>query len=88
MAKPARNLASALDDAPTVRAEPTAAAPAEAPPKPGVPKSRAGKSLVGGHLPDSYRRTLRMISAEEDVTVEALLQEALDMLFRKKGVSR
>ena len=58
-------------------------------------KSLAGKAasgryrdstvLVGGHFPPHVLRQLRMIAAEEDTTNQALIAEALDLLFVKKG---
>lgn len=52
-----------------------------------VPKrpSRVGKRLIGGHFPPGVAKQLRLIAAEEDTSVQALLEEALDLLFVKKG---
>ena len=47
--------------------------------------SRSATVLVGGHFPSSVSRQLRMIAAEEGTTNQALLAEALDLLFTKKG---
>ena len=41
--------------------------------------------MVGGHFPPHVLRQLRMIAAEEDTTNQALIAEALDLLFLKKG---
>ena len=41
--------------------------------------------MVGGHFPPDVLRQLRMIAAEEDTTSQALIAEALDLLFTKKG---
>lgn len=41
--------------------------------------------LVGGHFPPAVLKQLRIIAAEEDTTNQALLEEALDLLFVKKG---
>jgi hypothetical protein len=41
--------------------------------------------LIGGHFPPEVQRQLRMIAAEEGTTNQALLAEALNLLFRKKG---
>ena len=41
--------------------------------------------MVGGHFPKDVLRQLRMIAAEEDTTNQALIAEALDLLFTKKG---
>jgi len=50
--------------------------------------SRAGTKLVAGHFDPRIARQLRMIAVEEDSTVQALLEEALELLFVKKGKAR
>lgn len=50
--------------------------------------TRVGTKLVAGHFDPRIARQLRMIAAEEDSTVQALLEEALDLLFVKKGKAR
>lgn len=47
--------------------------------------SRENTVLVGGHFPPHVLRQLRMIAAEEGTTNQALLGEALDLLFTRKG---
>lgn len=47
--------------------------------------SRQGTKLVAGHFDPKVARQLRIIAAEEDTTVQALLEEAIDLLFIKKG---
>lgn len=44
--------------------------------------------LVGAHLPPAYLRQLRLLAAEDGVTSNALIREALDLLFVKKGRER
>ncbi|MGQ3671271.1 ribbon-helix-helix domain-containing protein [Xanthobacter sp. TB0136] len=67
---------------------PVAAPEAEAP-TPVVEKvrrpGRTGTRLIGGHFPPEVARQLRMLAAEDDTTVQALLEEAIDLLFVKKG---
>ena len=53
-------------------------------PRPG----RVGTKLIGGHFEPAVARQLRLIAAEEDTTIQALLAEALDLLFVKKGKTR
>jgi hypothetical protein len=43
--------------------------------------ARAGKRLIGGHFDKSVSRQLREMAAREDSTVQALLAEAMNMLF-------
>jgi hypothetical protein len=47
--------------------------------------SRTGTKLVAGHFDPKVARQLRIIAAEEDTTIQSLLEEALDLLFVKKG---
>ena len=50
-----------------------------------VRPSRQGTRLVGGHFASDVAKQIRILAAEEDVTVQALLEEALSDLFVKKG---
>lgn len=61
-----------------VRAKPIAKTKARKP-------SRENTVLVGAHFSPDVQRQLRMIAAEEGTTNRALIAEALNMLFRKKG---
>jgi hypothetical protein len=47
--------------------------------------SREGKRLIAGHFAPEKAKQLKIIAAEEDTSVQALLDEALDLLFVKKG---
>jgi hypothetical protein len=51
------------------------------PEPPAIISARAGKRLIGGHFDRSVSRQLRELAAREDSTVQALLAEALNMLF-------
>ena len=64
--------------------QPPGPAQAARKPKPRRP-SRVGTKLIAGHFAPKVARQLRVIAAEEDTTVQALLEEALDLLFVKKG---
>lgn len=44
--------------------------------------------LVGGHFPPAVLKQLRIIAAEDGTTNQALLEEALDLLFVKKGKAK
>lgn len=50
-------------------------------PKPG----RSNTVLIGGHFSPSILKQLRILAAEEGTTNQALLEQALDLLFVKKG---
>ena len=47
--------------------------------------SREGRKLVAGHFDPKVAKQLKLLAAEEETTVQALLEEALDLLFVKKG---
>ena len=47
--------------------------------------SRTGKRLIGGHFPPEVAKHLKILAAEEETSIQALLEEALDLLFVKKG---
>ena len=50
--------------------------------------SRDGKRFVGGYFDPKVHKQLRLLSAEEDTSIEDLIGEALDLLFVKKGRGR
>lgn len=81
MAKRA-NLANLLDDVTPPPA--TQAVTPETVKTPPIP-SREGMNLVGAHLPAKYGKAMRLLAAETGVSQRELFQEALDMLFVKKG---
>jgi hypothetical protein len=62
-----------------------APAKAEAKPEKFFRPSREGRKLIAGHFPPKTAKQLKILAAEEDTTVQALLQEALELLFVKKG---
>jgi hypothetical protein len=47
--------------------------------------SREGQRLIAGHFDPKIAKQLRMLAVEEDTTVQVLLEEALNLLFLKKG---
>ena len=46
---------------------------------------RKNTVLIGGHFPPSVAKQLGILAAEEGVTKQELLREALGLLFLKKG---
>jgi hypothetical protein len=50
--------------------------------------SREDKRLVAGHFNPKVAKQLKLLAVEDDTTVQALLEEALDLLFAKKGRAR
>jgi hypothetical protein len=47
--------------------------------------SREGKKLIAAHVDPKVARQLKLLAVEDDTTVQALLEEALNLLFVKKG---
>lgn len=50
--------------------------------------ARAGTRQIAGHFPDATLKALKHVMAEEDTTLQALLDEAIDDLLVKKGRSK
>lgn len=73
--------------APTLKAPARRSAAKAAPPK--ADKSarpvREGQRFVGGHFDPKVHKALKMLMVEDDTTMQALLEEAIDDLMVKKG---
>lgn len=71
-----------------IEREPTTEPPSPAP-EPEAKKfsrpSRDGRRFLGGHFDPKVIKQVKILAAEEDTTTQALLEEALDLLFIKKG---
>jgi hypothetical protein len=50
--------------------------------------ARAGTRLIAGHFPESTLKALKHLMAEEDTTLQALLEESLHDLLVKKGMAK
>ena len=65
--------------------------PAPEPPQPARSPSPKKKSVkrkhIGGYFDPEVAKRLRMLSSEEETTVQELLAEALRLLFEKRGMS-
>lgn len=46
------------------------------------------KRLIGGHFAPEVQQQVRIIAASQDMTIQALLTEALNDLFEKQGYPR
>ena len=64
-----------------------AATPPPDPPQPArAPAARSVKRKhIGGYFDPEIGRRLRMLSSEEDTTIQELLDEALRLLFDSRG---
>jgi len=59
--------------------------PKTSPDNPHYRPGRAQKSNVTGYFPPAVKKQLRMLAAEHDTTIQALLAEAMNNLFAKYG---
>jgi hypothetical protein len=50
--------------------------------------ARVGKRFVGAHFDPQVARQLKMLAAEDDKTIQELLEDAVDLLFVKAGKAR
>jgi hypothetical protein len=50
--------------------------------------ARAGTRLIAGHFPEATLKALKHMMAEEDKTLQALLDEAIHDLLIKKGMTK
>ncbi len=87
--KKSNPLQAALDRVERTQPDPVSAVHAAALPESTATQkrkpSREGTVLIGGHFPPAVKQRLRLLAAEENTTSQALLEEALDLLFIKKG---
>lgn len=72
------------DRTPAETKEPQAVNP-DTPSRPDRLASRAGKKAVSGYFSPELSRALHMLVLEEGSTLQALMGEAFDDLFRKYG---
>ena len=66
------------------RTPPTPDPPA---PSPASPSRKVKRKHIGGYFDPEVAKRLRMLSSEEETTVQELLTEALRLLFEKRGMS-
>lgn len=92
MSAPRNSLQAVLErqarPAPAMPAEPAPTARDQEPVEAGgkfFRPSRNGQKLIAGHFDPKVAKQLKLLAAEEETTVQALLGEALDLLFLKKG---
>ena len=64
-----------------------APAPAETSPAPAKfhRPVRNGRRFMGGHFEPNVLKQMKWLAVEEDTTTQKLLEEAIDLLFIKKG---
>jgi hypothetical protein len=65
--------------------EPSATSEAGAAGQRYIAPARRGKKAVSGHFDPAVQKQLNQIALDEDSSVQALLREALNDLFAKRG---
>ena len=81
---PANRFAAALKSEKKHQPEPDAAIEQVPEPSPHDRPSRRAAKHVGGYFDPAVSKQLRAIALEEDSSVQALLAEAIDMLFQSR----
>lgn len=77
---------ASLDQAETVSFKRPGKVAAETrPPEKGPAKARVGKTMLAGYFSAEAARSVRILAAEQGVTVQALIGEGLDLVLRKYG---
>lgn len=79
-----RNLAEALQEATESR---DVVVMLERAPSDKVPTGRVGMKAITGFFDPAVSKQLKQIALEEDSSIQALLREALNDLFTKRGKS-
>ena len=47
--------------------------------------SRQGRKHVGAYVPPDVSRQLRVLASQEDTSTQALIEEAIELLFRSRA---
>ena len=50
-----------------------------------VAATRQGRKHVGAYVPPDVARQLRVIAAQEDTSTQALIEQAIEMLFQSRA---
>jgi hypothetical protein len=84
MPQPHSNPLQAVLDRQIPKDVPAAAEPSSPPAKFHRPV-RDGRRFMGGHFEPNVLKQMKWLAVEEDTTTQKLLEEAIDLLFLKKG---
>ena len=84
MPQPHNNPLQAVLDRQIPREIPAPTEPAPSPTKFHRPV-RDGRRFMGGHFEPNVLKQMKWLAVEEDTTTQKLLEEAIDLLFLKKG---
>lgn len=52
---------------------------------PNAAKARDGKTMIAGYFSPQMAKAVKLLAVERDITVQALIGEALDMVLHKNG---
>ena len=92
MSKPRNAMQAVLDRAAKAdvaeSSQPGSDVPAPMAPKASSTDKEARERAYDRHFRPEVARQLRMLAAEEDTTIQALLAEAIDLLLTKKAKNR
>ncbi len=83
---PAKDSPPAVAEEPGVEGDKAAANPKRGPAA--RAKAREGKKPVIGYFSEGLSRELRMLSIQENTTMQALMGEAFDLLMTERGRNR
>ena len=84
-------MTAALKAPPAANTKPEAPEPPpKAEKKPAAPKAstRTHTKIVAGHFPEPMHRALRIAGAEEGITMQEILEDALNDWLVKKGATK
>jgi hypothetical protein len=51
-----------------------------------IPPSRVGKKFVGGFFDPLVAKELKLLAVKEDTTIQLLVVEAINMLFKRRNI--
>ncbi len=69
----------------TVEPTPVPTSSATGQPKAPLPPSRQGKKALTGYFDPAVLKQIKMMAAAEETTIQALMTEAINDLFKKHG---
>jgi hypothetical protein len=81
-------MTAALKQPPSAKSKPEPQEPQQKPVVKPAAATRKNTKIVAGHFPESIHRALRIAGAEERLTMQQILEEALHDWLVKKGATK
>lgn len=53
-----------------------------------VPPSREGKRFIGGYYDPAVAKELKIIAANEDISIQEIIGKAIELFLRNRGIIR